>query len=182
MSDPHGPAMPSPWIARFADAVPAGGAILDLACGSGRHGRAFLARGHAVTFLDRDTGDVADLTGAPGARIVEADLEVGGPFPLAGEAFDAVVVVNYLWRPVLPDIRALVAPGGLLLYETFMRGNEALGRPRNLDFLLAPGELKALVTEGFDILDHEEGRVETPAPAVKQRIAARRRPVTPPPG
>ncbi|MBP5857398.1 class I SAM-dependent methyltransferase [Marivibrio halodurans] len=175
MTTPHDHSRPSPWIARFADDVPEGGAILDLACGAGRHGRHFLARGHAVTFLDRDIGRLHDLRGVDGARIVEADLETDGPFPLDGERFAAVVVVNYLWRPILKDIPRLVAPGGLLLYETFMAGNEALGRPRNPDFLLRPGELRDLAAPAFDILAFEEGRTESPAPAIKQWIAARRR-------
>lgn len=175
MTTPRDHDRPSPWITRFADDAPAGGPVLDLACGTGRHGRHFLARGHVVTFLDRDTGHLQDLRGSAGARIIEADLETGGPFPLDGERFAAVVVVNYLWRPILEDITRLVAPGGLLLYETFMAGNEALGRPRNPDFLLRPGELRALVMPAFDILDFAEGRIERPAPAIKQRIAARRR-------
>jgi len=167
---------PSPWIARFADAAPAEGALLDLACGGGRHGRLFLQAGRSVAFVDRDLSGVADLAAAPGAELIEADLEGGGPFPLAGRRFAGVMVVNYLWRPILADIAALVGPGGLLLYETFLIGNEAFGRPTNPDFLLREGELADLASDhGFEVLDRFEGRVETPSgPAMKGRLAARR--------
>lgn len=166
---------PSPWIRRWADRAPPEGDVLDLACGGGRNGRLFLGRGRRTVFLDRDVRGVADLVDAPDAEVVEADLESGEPFPLASRRFAAVVVVNYLWRPILPDILAAVAPGGLLLYETFMTGNEAFGRPSNPDFLLRPGELRAAVGAAFDVLGVEEGRIDEPGPAVKQRIAARRR-------
>ncbi|MCR9222087.1 MAG: class I SAM-dependent methyltransferase [Alphaproteobacteria bacterium] len=166
---------PSPWIHRWADQAPPEGGVLDLACGGGRNGRLFLARGRRTVFLDRDVRGVEDLVGAPDAEVVEADLESGGPFPLAGRTFAAIVVVNYLWRPILPDILAAAAPGGLLLYETFMAGNEAFGRPSNPDFLLRPGELRAAVGAAFEALGFEEGRIDEPGPAVKQRIAARRR-------
>lgn len=173
--DPHqADTAPSPWIVRFADDVPVGEAVLDLACGGGRHGRLFEARGHPVCYLDRDTSAVADRAGAAGVEIVSGDLEDGGPFPLAGRRFGAVVVVNYLHRPLLPALVEAVAPGGLLLYDTFMQGNEAHGRPRNPAFLLAPGELRELAQDGFAVLDYQEGTFHEPAPAVKQRLAARR--------
>src|SRR5690606_31858297 len=98
--------------------------VLDLACGGGRHGRLFLARGHAVTFLDRDLGGVADLAGDPAASLIEADLEKDGPWPLAERQFAGIVVTNYLWRPLFPLLIAALQPGGILLYETFARGNE----------------------------------------------------------
>jgi SAM-dependent methyltransferase len=132
---------PSPWVLRFAGRVPPGGAVVDIACGGGRHGRLFLDRGRPVTFVDVDTSGVTDLKGKPGVEIVEQDLEGGGAWALEGRRFAGVVVTNYLWRPILPNIIGLVAPGGLLIYETFARGNEAYGRPRNPDFLLGPGEL-----------------------------------------
>jgi SAM-dependent methyltransferase len=160
---------PSPWIARFAPLVPVGGRVLDLACGGGRHGRFFLARGARVTCLDRDVSAVADLAGA--AEIIEADLEVGLPWPLEGRCFDAVVVVNYLFRPLMPQLVAAVAPAGLLLYETFAQGNERFGRPRNPDYLLRPGELLSVAADHLQVVAYEAGVEGT---RVVQRICAAR--------
>lgn len=164
---------PSAWVLRFAGLVPAGGAVLDLACGGGRHARLFLARGHRVTAVDIDTGGVADLAADPRAEIVAADLE-NGAWPLGGRAFDGVVVTNYLWRPLLPLIAASVAPGGVLIYETFARGNERFGRPSNPDFLLAEGELLRAVEGRLRVVAYECLEVTEPRPAVVQRIAAAR--------
>ncbi|MDX1712103.1 MAG: methyltransferase domain-containing protein, partial [Rhodovibrionaceae bacterium] len=127
-------------MVRFAPLAPAG-EVLDLACGGGRHGRLFLERGHPVTFVDRDTSALADLGARGDAEIIEADLEDGAAFPLAGRRFACVVVTNYLYRPILPTILDCVGSGGLLIYETFARGNERFGKPSNPDFLLRPGEL-----------------------------------------
>jgi SAM-dependent methyltransferase len=164
----------SPWIARFAPLVPAKAPVADIACGGGRHGRFFLSRGHAVVFADRDTSGVVDLEGAAGVEILEADFEDGSPWPVAGRAFGAVVVTNYLWRPLFPNLVANVAPGGWLLYETFAQGNEAFGRPRNPDFLLKPGELLEAVRGHLDVVAYEQTTVQQPKPAVIQHIAARR--------
>jgi SAM-dependent methyltransferase len=165
---------PSPWVLRFADRVPAGGLAADLACGGGRHGRLFLTRGHPVFFADRDVSGVSDLARVPGAEIMEADFEAGA-WHLEGRRFAGVVVTNYLWRPILPRIVALVAPGGLLIYETFAQGNEAYGRPRNPDFLLRPGELMEAVRGQLEVLAYEQDTVRRPSgPAVIQHIAALR--------
>src|SRR5690606_42154813 len=96
---------PSPWIVRFAPLVAAGGRVLDLACGGGRHGRLFLRRDHPVTFLDRDLTGVADLRNSPDATLVEVDLEAA-PWPLPDRQFAAVVVTNYLRRPLFPALLA----------------------------------------------------------------------------
>lgn len=111
---------------------------------------------------------------APGLRKLRADLERGDPWSLGTERFDLVVVTNYLHRPILPDIVAAVAPGGLLLYETFALGNERFGRPSNPDFLLHPGELAAAVAGPLDIIAFEELVLGPPRPAAIQHIAARR--------
>ena len=168
------PTEPSPWIERFSRAIAAHGTVLDLACGGGRHGRLFLARGHAVEFLDRDISAVADIAKNELAQIIEADLEDGSAWPLADRQFDLVVVANYLWRPILARIVGAVAPGGLLLYETFAAGNESFGRPRNPDFLLRPGELLEAVRGRLDVLAYEQLYQETPSPRIVQHIAARR--------
>lgn len=176
MPDPRKHALsqaPSDWVLRFADRVSAGGSVLDVACGGGRHGRYFLERGHRVTFMDADTAAVGDLVGQPHAAIVEADLETGAPWPLADRRFDAVIVVNYLWRPVLPDIVGSVAPGGILIYETFAEGNEAFGRPRNPDFLLRAGELLEAVRGRLHVVAYEQCIQENRR--VVQHIAAMRR-------
>ncbi|HEU4417640.1 MAG TPA: class I SAM-dependent methyltransferase, partial [Planctomycetota bacterium] len=127
----------SPIIARWAVMVPAAGTVLDVAAGSGRHTRLFLQRGHLVTAVDRDVAALRTIADAR-LEVIEADLETAA-WPLAGRTFGGVVVSNYLWRPLLPMIVASVAPGGVLLYETFAVGHERFGRPVNPDFLLRPG-------------------------------------------
>jgi SAM-dependent methyltransferase len=162
----------SPWIERFSSLIPSAGTVLDLACGEGRHARLFLKRGHPVVALDRDTGGLADLAGTAGVEIIQADLEGGRPWPLAGRRFAGVVVANYLHRPILPAIVAAVAPGGALLYETFAAGNERFGRPSNPDFLLQPGELLETVRGRLTIVAYECLEVAEPRAAVVQRLAA----------
>lgn len=162
---------PSPWVERWASQVPAGGVVLDVACGSGRHARFFAARGHPVDAVDRDAEAIAALAALPGVTALCADIE-NGPWPYAGRHFDAVVVTNYLHRALFPQLLQAVAPGGVLIYETFAAGNEAFGRPKNPDFLLQPGELPAVVGRGWQVLGFEQGPVETPRPAVIQRICA----------
>ncbi len=164
-------APPSAWAVRFAGLIPAGGAVLDVASGGGRHARYFLARGHPVVAVDKDISGLADIAGEPDLECLAADLECGVPWPLAGRRFSGVIVTNYLWRPILGDIFAAVAPGGVLIYETFAAGNEAYGKPRRPDFLLQPGELLA-AAEGFHIVAYEHGFAARPLPAVMQRICA----------
>ena len=162
---------PSPWIRQFADLVPQNGPVLDLACGGGRHSRFFLDRGHPVTAVDRNVDAIAPRAGL---EIMACDLEDGGPWPLDQRRFAAVVVVNYLYRPLLPLLVEAVAPGGMLLYDTFAVGNEAFGRPSNPDFLLRPGELPAAVAGELSVLDYFHGRVERPNPAIRQKVCGRR--------
>jgi len=173
-AESHATPTPSDWIVRFAHLVPPGGTVLDLAAGAGRHARFFAGRGHPVVALDRTIDRLSDLAGGPGIEIVEADLEDGAPWPLGGRAFDCVVVVNYLYRPLLPILVERVAPGGVLLYRTFAAGNEAHGRPRNPNFLLEAGELLQAVAGRLTVVAYEHGLVERPGPAVVQRICARR--------
>ena len=163
---------PSPWIVRFAALVTAGAPALDLACGQGRHARFLLERGHPVTAVDIDVSGLEDLGDHPRLEIVRADLEDGSPWPLAGRRFGAVVVTNYLWRPLFAHIIDAVAKDGLLLYETFAAGNEAYGRPSNPDFLLRPGELIELVRGRLQIVAYEHGYEQQPRPMVRQRICA----------
>lgn len=167
---------PSPWITRFAPLVTRDGTVLDLASGAGRHARWFLERGYRVTAVDRDTSGLHDAAGRQRLEIITADLEDGSPWPLGGRSFDAVIVANYLHRPLFGDICSAVAPGGVLLYETFCRGNERFGRPSSPDFLLEPGELLARVRPDLWVVAYECGEVRMPRPAVIQRICAVRQP------
>jgi SAM-dependent methyltransferase len=157
---------PSDWVVRFAPLVRPDGTVLDLACGGGRHARLFLDRGHKVTALDRD---IAQAGLAEGAELIQADLEDGSPWPLAGRTFDAVVVTNYLWRPLFPFIRDSLTPGGVLLYETFAAGNAEYGRPANPDHLLRRGELLDLA-RGLTVVAYEDGVMGRSK--VVERIAA----------
>ncbi len=170
---PHcGPSEPSAWVLRFAPYVPAGGPVLDLACGGGRHVRLFLERGHPVTAVDLDLSGIADTIGRPGLEALEVDLEDGRPFPLAGRRFAGVIVTNYLYRPLFPALIAAVAPGGALIYETFAKGNEGFGRPRRPEHLMNPGELLEAVGGRLRVRAFEDLIVEAPRPAAIQRICA----------
>lgn len=163
--------MPSPWIVQWAGLVPAGAAVLDVAAGGGRHSRFFIDRGHKVTAIDRDVGA---LTPGADLEVIPADLEDGSPWPLAGRRFGGVVVTNYLHRPLFPALLDALAPGGVLLYETFMEGNERFGRPRHPEFLLNDGELLDLVRGRFSVTAYEARLISEPKMAMVQRIAARK--------
>lgn len=164
---------PSPWVKRWAGLVRPAGRVLDVAAGGGRHGRLFLEQGHRVTFVDRTVDALADLTGRESVEIMKADLEDGTPWPFARGAFDAVVVVNYLHRPLFADLIAALAPGGVLIYETFARGNEDYARPRNPDHLLKSGELLDAVRGTLQVVGYEHGLLESgDIPGVKQRLVA----------
>ena len=165
---------PSTWVRRFAGLIRPGGEVLDLACGGGRHVRLLHELGFRVVAVDRDVAGLTGLAGRAGLEILERDLEDGGPFALSGRSFDAVVVTNYLYRPILPALVEAVAPGGLLIYETFAKGNERFGRPANPDYLLDPGELLRAVAGKLRVLAYEDLTVERPRPAAVQRICARR--------
>lgn len=168
---------PSAWVRRFAPLI-AKGAVLDLACGSGRHARLLAALGHQVVAADRDVGALERAAGS-GITTVQVDLESAEPaaWPFGREQFAAIVVTNYLHRPLFELILQSLAPGGLLIYETFARGNERFGKPSNPDFLLQPGELLDRVRQGegpLHVLAFEDGYVERPKPARVQRICARK--------
>jgi SAM-dependent methyltransferase len=163
----------SPWVARFAPLVPAG-EVLDLACGPGRHARHFAALGHPVLALDRDPDALAQAAGQ-GITTLQCDLEDGlTPWPFAPARFAGIVVTNYLHRPLLADLARSLAPGGILIYETFSVGNEEFGRPSNPDFLLREGELLGLAAgNGLAVIAYEDGVITSPKPAMVQRLCAR---------
>ena len=174
----HNTPTPSPWISRHAHLAPAGGRVLDLACGAGRNGRLFLEAGHPTVFLDINTSAVADLAGVENADVLQFDLEDKSDptalyaWPFGQRKFSAVIVTNYLWRPLLPTLVDSVAPKGVLLYETFAEGNEAFGRPSNPDFLLKTGELLDVVRNRLRVIAYGQEIRDTPNPAVVQHIAA----------
>ena len=162
----HDIVAPSAWVVRWAPLITRG-RVLDLACGLGRHARYLAGLGHEVTAVDREPQSLAAV------RFVQADLEDGSPWPLPGEQFQGIVVTKYLYRPLFPLIERALAPGGVLIYETFMAGNERFGKPSNPAFLLAPGELWAAFA-GLHIIAFEQGLSLQPKPAMVQRLCARR--------
>jgi SAM-dependent methyltransferase len=165
----HGTEAPSPWVCRWTPLIRPGGQVLDLACGGGRHMRWMAAQGHPVLGVDRSAEALA-LAQAFGPTL-QADIE-GDAWPLDGRCFDAVLVTNYLWRPLWPQILAAVAPGGVLIYETFAQGHERVGRPARADFLLAPGELLQVAGQGgLRVVAYEDGFLREPERFV-QRLAA----------
>ena len=162
----------SPWVGRFAAAVPAG-EVLDLACGGGRHARLFASLGHPVLAVDRDPQALA-LAAGPGITTLEIDLEAEGAcWPFEPGRFAGIVVTNYLHRPLFAGLLKSLAPNGVLIYETFALGNEAFGKPSNPAFLLRPGELLELAGQGgLHVLAFEDGVVAQPKPARVQRLCA----------
>jgi SAM-dependent methyltransferase len=162
----------SAWMARFAALVPAGARVLDVAAGRGRHARLFAARGADVVAVDIDAAALATLAGVPGITTRIADLE-GNAWPFAGTSFDAIVVANYLHRPLFAHLLDALTPDGVLLYETFAAGNGAFGRPSNPAFLLNENELLEAVRDRLVIVAFEQGRIVLHGRgAVVQRIAA----------
>ena len=160
----HDIGAPSPWVVRWGSLIERGD-VLDVACGGGRHSKWFVERGIAVVAVDRVPQSI------PGARFVQADLESGNGWPFRAGRFAGIVVANYLHRPLFADLRASLAPDGVLIYETFMAGNERFGRPSNPSFLLQPAELLAAFAD-LRVLAFEQGRVESPKTAVIQRLCA----------
>jgi len=172
----HQPAAkrPSPWVTQYAESVRAGGSVLDLACGGGRHAVFFASRGHPVTAVDIDTQAIRTIADPATIEIIESDLEQGA-WPLPDRRFDAIVVVNYLYRPHFRRLIESLTSGGLLLFDTFAVGNERLGRPRNPDYLLRPGELLLEFGDALNVVAYEHGEVREPDAAVRQRLCAVRR-------
>lgn len=171
MQHQHEQLAPSAWVCRFARLIPAGGAVLDLACGHGRHARHLASLGYRVEALDRDSAALATLDGVPGIAARCADVE-GSPWPYEADQFDGIVVANYLYRPLMSALLDALRPGGVLIYETFAMGNEKLGRPSNPEFLLRPHELLQWVQGRLNVVAFEHGLVDRPKPAVIQRICA----------
>lgn len=162
----------SPWVQRWAGLLPPAAKILDLACGSGRHAVYLASLGHQVDALDIDLTSSAAVRQTPGVAWQQRDLESGCGH-IAAAAYQGIVVSNYLHRPLFPEILdGLVAPGGLLIYETFAHGQQAYGRPRNPLHLLLPGELLEVVRGSLRVVAYEDVLQSTPGPSRIQRICA----------
>ncbi|MCC5795068.1 MAG: hypothetical protein JJT85_10110 [Chromatiales bacterium] len=166
-------AQPSEWIRRYAGLIPPGGRVLDLAAGSGRHSRYLAMLGYRVLAVDRDADALAGLSGLPGIEIMVADLE-SPDWPLSGLRFSGIVVCNYLHRPRLSGLPEQLLPGGVLLYETFARGHERHGRPRNPEFLLRDGELAQAWGDRLEILASTRLDSRWPVRARREQFAGRR--------
>ncbi|MEQ9327292.1 MAG: class I SAM-dependent methyltransferase [Rhodospirillales bacterium] len=170
--DAHGDGAPSAWVSRFLPLVRRSGRVLDLACGGGRHAKLAAGMGLEVTALDRNRDALAGMGGLPGISAIEHDLEAeGARWPFDAGAFDGIIVTNYLHRPLMADILAALAPGGVLIYETFTAGNEKYGKPSRPAFLLQPGELLDACA-ALTIVAFEQGRETAPSECVRQRICA----------
>lgn len=162
---------PSPWVQRWVGWIRPGGAVLDVACGSGRHSRLLSKLGFEVDAVDRAPELFGDPP--PNVRLLGADLEAGA-WPYAGRRFDGIVVTNYLHRPLLATLFDSLERGGILVYETFAIGNERFGKPSNPDYLLAPGELLEAARGRLKVVAYEDLVVEEPRAAAVQRLCARR--------
>lgn len=171
----HGTESPSPWVRRWAHLIPNGSEVLDVACGHGRHMRHLAGLGHTVTGIDHDPAAIEAV--APLGQALLADIE-NGPWPLPGRTFGAVVVTNYLWRELLPTLVASVAPGGVLIYETFGIEHAKVGRPSRPDFLLQPGELLQ-VCRDLRVVAYEDGFLAAPERFVQRIVALREDPADP---
>jgi SAM-dependent methyltransferase len=128
----HGTEAPSSWVTRWTHLLAPQSHVLDLACGAGRHMGWFAKHGHQCVGVDRSP-EALQAAKAFG-QVIEADIE-GGPWPLLGQTFDAVIVTNYLWRPLMSRILESLKPQGVLIYETFALGHEKIGKPSRPDCL-----------------------------------------------
>lgn len=162
---------PSEWVARWAGCIPQGGRVLDLACGAGRHTRYLAGGGYRVEAADRDLSKLGGIALLPGVTARAIDFE-NAPWPYGASEFDGIVVTRYLHRPLFPHLLAALAPGGILIYETFAAGHERYGRPTNPDYLLQPGELLEAVRGRLRVIAYEDVFVSHPGPARVQRICA----------
>jgi SAM-dependent methyltransferase len=164
--------IPVDWVAKYSPLISSEGLVLDLACGKGRITRFLLAEGFSVVALDKDVSGLGDISSTQNLEIVQADLETGTTFPLQGRRFSGIVVVNYLHRPLFTALTDALGKGGVLIYQTFMQGNEAYGRPSNPDFLLKENELKDAFGKDLNVIAFEQGFTEHPKPAMIQKICA----------
>jgi SAM-dependent methyltransferase len=167
----HGLSMPSEWIERYAPLIRQHGSVLDVACGAWRHMKRLSALGFQCLGIDRSEEALAHAR--EHGEVICADIE-NGPWPIPGRLFDAVLVTNYLWRPLLATLIHALKPEGVLLYETFALGQEWVGKPSNPDFLLRPGELLELAhSHDLKVVAFEDVWLDHPRRRI-QRLAATR--------
>lgn len=159
------------WVQRHAARLTPQSNVLDVACGKGRHSRYLARLGHRITAIDIDLSDVIGLEGKDAIEFLEHDLE-SSAWPFTQRRFDGIVITNYLHRPLLPHLVSALAPGGVVIYDTFAAGNERFGRPRNPAFLLEPGELLYAFAGDLRIVAYDHGCVNEPRPAIRQRLCA----------
>jgi SAM-dependent methyltransferase len=162
---------------RFCPLIAAGGKVLDLAAGSGRHSVYLAKLGFSVLAVDRDAATLEGIVQLqPGLAIQIEQLDLEGPaWPLVDRPglFDAVVVTNYLYRPYLELLPDLLVEGGVLIYETFAQGNAAFGKPSNPHFLLQTGELLDFAARhGLHVLAYSDLYQAEPKPAMVQSLCA----------
>lgn len=161
---------PSTWVTRFTPLIKSGGKVLDLASGNGRHSVYMKNLGFDVTAIDRDHS--AFCQDYENIELLETDLENEKPWILEGYCFDGIVVTNYLFRPLFPHIINSLSESGVLIYETFCRGNEIFGKPKNPDYLLSSGELFSAFCKSLRVIAYEEGIFGKRTKSAKQRICA----------
>ena len=165
----------SRWVAENQKFIKRNGLILDLACGSGRNGKFLLEKGFNVVFLDRDISLLGWVPKASRSQVVKHDLENGTRWCFLPCSFDAVVVTNYLYRPIFADLLSIIEEGGVLIYETFSKGNEIYGRPKNPNYLLQPEELIDIVRPSMRIISFKEGYSDEGRKSITQKIVAIKR-------
>ena len=157
------------------------GGVLDLACGRGRNGLFLVRHNVPVIFADNNEAhlqfiqaaleDASPIAAQSECWLVDFEVDRGeGRNPLAGKVFDAVMVFNYLHRPLFPAIKEAIRPGGLIVYETFNQQQKQFGRPSNPDYLLQAGELRQ-VFDGWEIISDFDGEVSEPERAISRLIA-----------
>jgi SAM-dependent methyltransferase len=164
--------MVSNWVRKYISLIPSRKIVLDLACGSGCNTRFLLDQGYTVAALDKDVSQLADISGKPNLKIYEFDLETNADFPFNKEELAGIIVTNYLYRPLFTDLIDALSHGGVLIYQTFMAGNEAYGRPSNPNFLLKINELNDVFANKLDVVAFEQGYEKNPKPSVIQKICA----------
>ena len=162
----------SAWVRRYYSQIPKNGFILDLAGGAGRHARFLARKGFKLLLVDNQIEKAKDLQNVEGIKLMEYDVENGNPLPFSASSFQGIVVTNYLYRPIFPQLLCLLDDGGVLIYETFAVGHEKYGRPTNPDYLLKSGELIKLVGSKMRIIEYQERLITQPAKAYVQRIVA----------
>ena len=162
---------PSPWFVKYAPLINKKGRVLDLACGNGRHAIWLAKQGYQVDVIDRDVDVVSNMVGMDNIKVSIIDIETGD-WPQSDQRYDGLIVSRYLYRPLLHTFATMLNPRGVLIYETFMMGNECYGKPSNPDFLLLPNELLEIYSPLLNIISFEQVHEEMPRPAVMQRICA----------